>query len=154
MQISTFPVCHVYFFPFNNFVQCLASFFFILSILVLLFFILRFFSTLYYFLHFICLLPECRPSPPLSPPAAAPTSMVAASLAPAGRRSLRSGLPCTMHESASLHRPHISPPLPELPTRDVGPADPPPPTPPPSEARRHRLPPGKVGSCQGALAGG
>jgi hypothetical protein len=58
---------------------------------------LRFFSTLYYFLHFIFLLLECRPSPPLSPPAAAPTSMVAASLAPAGRR-----LPCP-------HRPPLPP---------------------------------------------
>jgi hypothetical protein len=75
-------------------------------------------------------------SPPPLPP------LAVASPAPVGRRSLRSGLPRTTHESAaSLHRPHISPPLSELPARDVGPADPLPPTPPPPEARRHRLPP-------------
>jgi hypothetical protein len=88
------------FFHFNNFVQCLASVFSILSILVLLFFILRFFSTLYFFyISFVARVSAaaspvpagrqgrahstgrrlpcpCRPPPRLPPSAAAPSALV------------------------------------------------------------------------------
>jgi hypothetical protein len=93
MQISTFPVCHVYFFHFNNFVQCLASFF---SIYQFWYFYSLFCAFSPHYIIFYISFVFCqsvgrrlpcprRPTgprplhwspPPLPPPAAAPSALV------------------------------------------------------------------------------